>query len=419
MGFVRRTPAGRFRACWRDPAGRQRSKTFRTKKEANAFLAGTESAINHGTYIDPDAGRVRFGDFARRWLEGREVEARTAERTLSALRAHVLPQWSAWPLAKIDHMAVQEWVSDLVRRRSRGTVVRCYSVMSMILKTAVRARVISYNPAEGVKIPPNRSHGSVAMTLSREDFFGRLLPAVPARHRALLCTAAGAGLRWGECAGLTWGSVDLEKARLRVNQVAVETPSAVTLRRFPKSRAGLRSVPLPEFLVEALRRHGESGSPSDLVFPSRAGGPMRRNNFRRRVWLPSLVRAGLLGQITESEDGFRATWRGRDGQAHSETVETHREAVAQIARTAFGGARFHDLRHSYATWLVTEGVPVNVVRKVLGHEQTSTTLDLYTHAPDDYEQRVIDALGPSAAYLLPFEPTTEEEVNRDDEEDDA
>jgi Phage integrase family len=67
------------------------------------------------------------------------------------------------------------------------------------------------------------------------------------------------------------------------------------------------------------------------------------------------------------------------------------------AERAAGGPRFHDLRHSYTTWLVTERLRVNVVRRVMGHEQTTTTLDLYTHTPDDYEDRVRAAL----ATLLP------------------
>ncbi len=88
-----------------------------------------------------------------------------------------------------------------------------------------------------------------------------------------------------------------------------------------------------------------------------------------------------------------------------------------MAERASGGLRFHDLRHSYATWLVTEGVPVNVVRRVMGHEQTTTTLDLYTHTPDDYEDRVRAALGDAAAFSLPPEPSDEESEIKEDEED--
>jgi integrase len=121
-----------------------------------------------------------------------------------------------------------------------------------------------------------------------------------------------------------------------------------------------------------------------LVFPSRTGGPLRRNNFRRRVWLPSLVRAGLLGQVVEVDAGFRASWRAGDGRERFSTHASQRDAVAQVARHATVGCVSTTLRHSYATWLVTEDVPVNVVRKVMGHEQTSTTLDIHTHTRDDY-----------------------------------
>jgi hypothetical protein len=83
MGHVSKTPAGNYRANWRDPAGDQKAKTFKTKKAANAFLVEIEQSLNHGTYIDPNAGKLAFGDYAQRWLDARHVEIRTAERSLS------------------------------------------------------------------------------------------------------------------------------------------------------------------------------------------------------------------------------------------------------------------------------------------------------------------------------------------------
>ncbi len=92
MGFVRKTPATRHRACWRDPAGTQRSKTFRTKREANAFLAEVESALNRGTYVAPDAGRLRFAEYAARWMAARNDEKATAARDACIMRNHVAPR---------------------------------------------------------------------------------------------------------------------------------------------------------------------------------------------------------------------------------------------------------------------------------------------------------------------------------------
>ncbi|MER5456725.1 site-specific integrase [Micromonospora sp. NPDC002389] len=418
MGFVRKTPAGTFRACWRDPAGQQKSKSFRTKREASAYLVEMEGSLNRGTYVNPHAGRTRVGDFAQQWLATRSVEARTTERTVSLLRAHVLPKWGDWPLGKVDFMSVQEWVTGLGRDLAPATVGKCYQLLSMILRTAVQARLIAVNPAEGVKLPRDRTRDVKPITISREDFFGKLLPAVPPRHRAIVCTAAGAGLRWGECAGLTWSSVDLDRASLRVVQVAEETHGGIVLRPYPKSRAGVRTVPLPGFLVDALRQlHAAADNldPRTLVFRDRVGRPLRRSNFRRRVWLPSLVRAGLLGQVVDTgPHRYRAVWPDREGIEWSAEFTTGREAVAYVAAKAAGGMRFHDLRHAYATWLVTDGVPINLVQRVMGHEQASTTLNRYTHTPDDYAARVLAAFDGPAASLLP--PTGETAPDEADDE---
>jgi integrase len=303
MGFVRKTPAGTFRACWRDPAG----------------------------------------------AEGEEL----------------------------PYQAGGQRVPRGCRRRPQ---------------------------LRGLRQPANRSRDVRPVAISREDFFGRLLPAVPHRHRAIVCAAAGAGLRWGECAGLTWSSVHLDRAVLRVVQVAEETHDGIVLRPYPKSPAGVRTVPLPDFLLSELRRlSAEAGQPDPrtLVSRDRVGRPLRRSYFRRRVWLPSLVRAGLLGQVvTAGPHRYRAVWPDRDGVEWSAEFTTHREAVACVAAKGIGGMRFHDLRHAYATWLVTDGVPINLVQRVMGHEQASTTLDRYTHTPDDYAVRILAAFDSSAASLL-------------------
>ncbi|WP_433793057.1 tyrosine-type recombinase/integrase [Actinoplanes sp. CA-252034] len=377
MGHVISTPSGNWRANWRDPSGKQKAKTFKTKKAANAHLAEVESSKHRGTYVDPDAGKVRFAEFAARWLLGREVEARTAERTMSLLRTHLVPRWGALQLAQIDYMSVQEWVVELGTRLAPPTVSKCYGLLKAILGTAVRARILPYNAAEGVKVRREaRETAQRSSAITRDEFFGQLLPAVPVRHKAIVCLAAGAGLRWGECAGLTWSALDLDAATVRVVQVAEETPHGVTLRPYPKTKAGVRTAPLPSFLKSELCAHlGRFREPpalTDLVFPTRHGTPILRGNFRREVWSLALARSGLPTTL-----------------------------------------RFHDLRHSYATWLISEGVPVNAVQKVMGHANASTTLDRYTHAPTDYQALVRGVFDPCADDLLTF--PAPQHPNEDDE----
>lgn len=403
MGHIVKTPAGTYRANWRDPSGRQKAKTFRTRKEAAAYLAATETAISQGTYVDPAAGKMRFGAYAERWLASRSVEATTLAGWTSRLRARLLPQWGTWPVARIDHLAVQEWVTRLSRELSPATVASCHSLLSSILASAVRSRLIAFNPCEGVRLPAQRKRdGQLPLTL--DQVTDLLLPATPEWHRPVVAAAAGAGLRWGECLGLRWGDIDLpgdegQDATLTVRRVVIEVNGHPADKPYPKTARSHRTVPIPQFLRAELLRHRERTNPgeTDRVFTNQAGEPMLRSNFRRQVWRPSLVRAGLLGSVTETgPHRFRAAWRDRECVEWSAEFTTHREAVAHVAAKAAGGLRFHDLRHGYATWLVSNGVPVNIVQAVMGHEQASTTLNRYTHTPADFHRLIRGVFTPSA-----------------------
>ncbi len=377
MGFVRKTPTGRHRACWRDPAGRQRSKTFKTKREASAFLAEVETALNRGTYVAPAAGRMRFGDYAAQWSAARNSERATLARDASIMRNHVIPRWGPLPMGQIEHLAVQEWVTSLGERLSPATVAECFRLTSSVLRSAVRDRLIGFNPCEGVRLTRRRRKDTDDQVVTRDELLSKLLPAVPDRYRALVALAAGTGLRWGECVGLCWDAVDLATATVRVIRVAEEISGHVRLKPYPKSKAGRRTVPLPPFVVELLTAHARAYPPGalGLIFTARTGKPLKRGTFRARVWKPSLQRADLSATL-----------------------------------------RFHDLRHSYATWLVSDGVPINDVARVMGHEQTSTTLDRYTHSTSDRDRRVLASF---AAYTLPLISTSTLKTRQEPSEEDS
>jgi hypothetical protein len=142
--------------------------------------------------------------------------------------------------------------------------------------------------------------------------------------------------------------VGLDAKLVRVIRVA----GTVTVKQFPKSKAGRRTVPLSDFAAEALKRHRDTYPPGPLceVFTNTAGGPVRRTLFRSRVWRPALVRAGLLGEVVKPGHlTYRASWIDTAGTEWSVDLPTEREAVAHVAKMAVGGLQFHDLRHSYAT----------------------------------------------------------------------
>ena len=394
MAHITPTPAGSWRANWRDPTGRQRAKTFATKRDAKRFLADLETSLTRGLYVDPHAGRVQLAPYAQRWLDSRNDEITTRARDASIMRTHVVTRWGTWPLGTIDHTGVQQWVSDLAAQLSPATVAEAHRLLSAVLRAAVRDRLLAVDPCEGIKVPRRRKRDTADQVIDRDTVRHHLLPAVPDRYRALVATAAGTGMRWGELAGLCDDALDPERRTIRVIRTVVEVSGNTSFKPYPKSAAGRRSIPIPAWLRPTLLAHLDQHPPGEhgLVFANQVGKPLRRTLFRRRVWRPALVRAGLLGQLSPTgADRYLAGWTDDTGAKPTKEFATEPAAVACIVAQAAGGLRFHDLRHSYATWLVDDGVPINMVQKVMGHERSSTTLDLYTRRTDNHD-RILQAL---------------------------
>jgi integrase len=389
MGFVRPTDSGGWKAFWREPSGAQRSKTFRTKKEATQFLSQVQVSMSSGAYVSPHASRTLFGDHARLWMKSWNTERSTAARDSSIMRNHVLAQWEMWQLGKIDHLSVQTWVSSLSDKRSRATVAECKRLMSGVMRSAVKNRLIGIDPTLGVRVPGRRVRDTDERIVTREDVRRRLVPVMqPTRYRTLVATAAFTGLRWGEAVGLCRDAVDLDGRMARVIRAVTEVAGRTEFKAFPKSRAGRRTVPLPDWLVDDLRKYMElypPDGPQGLIFTNAVGGALRRTLFRSRVWRPALVRAGLLGQVREVDGKFEAVWSNELGCTMVENFGRESEAVQHVARNQHGGLRFHDLRHSYGTWLADDGIVPNKLAKVMGHEDIATTMQLYVRRTEDHD----------------------------------
>ncbi|WP_214370896.1 hypothetical protein [Pseudonocardia sp. H11422] len=221
MAGIRKTPAGNWRAYWREPSGRQTSKTFATKREASLFLAQISAAASTGTYVSPHAGRVLFGDHAQRWMQSWNNEATTHARDASIMRTHVIAQWGPWQLAKIDHLSIQTWITDLSTRLSPATVAECRRLTSAVLRSAVRNRLIAFNPCEDVKVQKRRRPGH-----RRTGHRARDIPSSAPRRPPRSPGPRGRGGRvrpaLGEAVGLCTDALDFDRARLRVIRTVIE-----------------------------------------------------------------------------------------------------------------------------------------------------------------------------------------------------
>lgn len=283
MGWVRRPRGGRgWEARYRGSDGRERSRSFRTKGEAQRFLAGVEAQLQRGEWRNPALARTTLGAWVDEWM-ATTVHLRPATRALYEylLRCHVLPRFGSCQLGRIAPVDVRAWLAELkTSGLSPSTIRKAFRVLSGALGAAVECNLIGHSPCAPIKPPPEPSH---EMRFLSAQEVAELADAIGPDYEALVYTAAYTGLRWGELAGLRRKRVDLLRRTITVVEQLTEVNGSLSFGP-PKTKAGRRRVAVPRFVVKHLEHqlaeHSEPGA-DGLVFPATGSGPMRRSNFNR------------------------------------------------------------------------------------------------------------------------------------------
>ncbi len=253
MGYIeRRADRPRpWRVRYRDPAGRERSKSFLRKTDAERFLHSVETDIVRGEWTDPRLGRITFGEWSTRVEAGRaNVSNSTRANYHSVLQSLVLPTFGPVPIGAIEPGAVREWIAGLVAKGySASTVRRAYTLLQEALELAVGDQVIPRSPCRNIALP--RAHRTEMRFLSIEEV-EQLAETIRPRFRAFVLAGAYTGLRPGELTALQIERLDLLRRQLRVEE-PIKTPAA------------RRTVSFPSFLAEELAAHlssypGEDGN---------------------------------------------------------------------------------------------------------------------------------------------------------------
>lgn len=143
----------RWRARWFDPEGRERARSFARKLDAERFLAGVESDKSRGLYVDPAAGRITMGDYAKQWQAAQVHRALSVDTFDSHLRNHILPTLGQRPLASITRSEVQAFVKGRAMVLAPSTVGTVYAVLRMVMRAAVADRIIGVSPCERIALP--------------------------------------------------------------------------------------------------------------------------------------------------------------------------------------------------------------------------------------------------------------------------
>jgi integrase len=335
---------GRWQATYRGPDGRERTKTFDKKDDAENWNITQQADLLRGTWVDPSAGRTTLRAFAEVWLSQQpHWRDGTRHAVDNSLRVHILPVLGDRPLGSIRRSDVQALVGHL-DHLAPSTVATVHQHLRTVLGAAVEDGRIVRNPAVGVRLPEVVRPPIVP--LSAEQVWA-LAEAAPPTLRAAVMLGAGLGLRQGETLGLTVDRVDWLRRQVRIDRQMVTPAAGPPAFGPPKTKASFRTVPAPDVVLESLTAHVATFQPGTdgLLLHNADGSPIGRNRFG---------------------DGWR------------ETVE-----MAGLPK----GTRYHDLRHHFASALIAAGCSVKAVQEALGHASAKETLDTYSHLwPSDTDR---------------------------------
>lgn len=342
---------------------------FATRREANDYALDIESDRRRGRWIDPAAGRVTVGEWARVWLGTLDVDTRTAENYAHRVRRHIEPRWGSTPLREITASAVTIWRNELLAWLAVSTVGGLLTVFSMMLEDAVDDRLIPANPVRRRRRRGRRHRGAPV----REQIWATPEQVLRVADQAtllggfgsglLVITAAWTGTRWGELAGLKRERVDLRRGRIRIDRhtgCLHEGARSMWLGP-PKTKASARTITLPPFLTKLLRDYLAT-TDGEMVFTSPGGYWLRRSCFDRRVLRPAV-----------------------DGNQDVDLVRVRTEPVLP-------GLTFHGLRHSHKTWMIADGIPEIAQAFRLGHHMDNRLVEVYSHVAPEVERRLLRAL---------------------------
>lgn len=361
MAWVEKLSSGRYRGIYRDAQGRRRSVgTYAHKPKAQRAAATAEQRARRSLWADPDAVKRPWGQWCDEWWPTRTVEPGTLKVDAGRRRTHLDPRWADVPIGSIRRHDVREWAAWM-RRRGVGpsTVQRAVHLLSASLSAAMDAEIIEANPAARLKLPQGGQAQERYLTREEYDALVDELPTV--RDQLVVHVLAFTGLRWGEMAGLHRNRLDLDRGRLRVVETFDEKDGSI--KAYPKSRR-VRSVPVPDWLCGLL---GE---------------------------LPKLRGCGLEHTAGRCRSGLVLTTYREHVLRGSNWAAVWRDAVG---RAELGHVRIHDLRHTFASWLLQDGIPLAEVGRLMGHVSPSTT-QRYAHLAEMPTEAVLSAL---AAPRLP------------------
>jgi integrase len=373
---TRRTAAGEVRYDVRVRiGGRVVSRTFKRRRDADAYVRTVEADRLRGLAVDPRAGLVTVEAYALQWLCQRQLRPLTRDLYTGILRNHILPTFGERAMGKVMPAEIRAWYAELASKLAPATTSRIYRVFHSIFATAVEDEIVPRNPC---LVRDASSGTSPERPIATIAGVNALVEETEDPYRALVILAAWCGLRLGELLALTRRRIDLGHGTVEVVGSTYERFDGTIEIGPPKTAAGRRKISIPPHVLPDIERHLRDfvgPKPESAMFTGPQGGALYRKTFAR-------------------------SWRR--------------------ARKAVGveHLHFYDLRHTGNTLAATTGASTKELMVRMGHANPRAAL-VYQHATEDRDRFIAEALSElaKAAEIRPLRslPDSSDKVENDGE----
>lgn len=371
MSSHRQLPSGLHQYTVRLPSGKRITQTHKLKSVVKAWATEQEALINKGHKVDPRAGRMPLLEWHETWTAARVVEDETRRNDTGCWRNHIGPHWAEWRVGDIGRIDVQSWVRTMQRNGVGNHMIRmAYNLLAGMLGDAALEGVIPVSPCQGIDLPATPPKAPAWFTRAQVDAIVTELPPAHAAMTELMCYA---GLRWGEAAGVVGAERDDEvgnpidwlRGRILVRGNVTQKGR---WKRYPKNSASRGEVPVPRWVL-------------DLLAPLLGDRPRDAFVFVARRRSPKKDEPGLL-----SGANWRVVWYEAIDAANVKIAYENRRKPKKERTDPVPRYNPHDCRHTAASWLVQDGVPLYDVKGLLRHSSIQTTMRYAHLAPGKHDR---------------------------------
>lgn len=330
------------------PSGKRKVKYSRNQKAVREWLLSQRDALKRGMLVEAD--KITVSDFIDRYMSdvaAHTLRPKTFESYEYIVRLHIKPEIGNVRLSQLKPDQLQAlYTLKLNQGLSRRTVQYIHAVLHRSLKQALRWGLVSRNVADLVEAPTVKRVSPRTLTV---DEIKKFLEEVKNDRLYPLYVLAFTGMREGELLGLMWEDIDFFSKTIHVRHAVTQLAGKGLVITEPKSDKSKRAIAIPDFMIDVLWDYREKTGKEGLVFHTSTDKPISPRNLTRHF-------------------------------------KTH------LKKAGLPDIRFHDLRHTTATLLLSEGVHPKVVQEMLGHSQINLTLDTYSHVLPDIQREAAEKM---------------------------